>query len=97
MVTAMAGTEYREAFTRRNVVRRTPFSTASHNRSKVLNCKIALSWGHSIEATAARLMHESTKAAENGEAYALKTAEHADYAARVRNARSQGRPRKYDR
>jgi hypothetical protein len=42
-------------------------------------------------------MHESTKAAENGEACALKTAEHADYAARVRNARPQGRPRKYDR
>jgi hypothetical protein len=49
-------------------------------------CKIALSWGHSIEATAARLMQESTKAQENGEAYALKTAMHADYAARQRNA-----------
>ena len=53
-------------------------------------CKIALSWGHSIEATAAKLMQESTKAQENGEAYALKTAEHAEYAARERNA--QPRP-----
>ena len=50
-------------------------------------CKIALSWGHSIEATAERLMQESTKAQENGEAYALKTAQHAEYAARERNAK----------
>ena len=49
-------------------------------------CKIAISWGHSIEATAAKLMQESTKAQENGEAYALKTAQHAEYAARERNA-----------
>lgn len=50
-------------------------------------CKIAISWGHSIEATAERLMQESTKAQENGEAYALKTAQHAEYAARERNAK----------
>jgi hypothetical protein len=49
-------------------------------------CKIAISWGHSIEATAAKLMQESIKAQENGEAYALKTAQHAEYAARERNA-----------
>ena len=33
-------------------------------------CKIALSWGHGIEATAERLLEESSKARENGEAYA---------------------------
>jgi hypothetical protein len=54
-------------------------------------CKIALSWGHGVEETAARLMQESTKAQENGEAYARQTAEHADYAARQRNAQPRGR------
>jgi len=49
-------------------------------------CKIALSWGHSIEDTAARLLLESDKAKENGEAYARQTAEHAEFAARQRNA-----------
>jgi hypothetical protein len=57
-------------------------------------CKIALSWGHSIEDTAARLMEVSTKAQENGEQYSLKTATHAEYAARQRNAKPrQPRPR----
>ena len=55
-------------------------------------CKIALSWGHGIEATADRLLEESAKARENGEAYARQTAEHADYAARQRNALPPGRP-----
>lgn len=49
-------------------------------------CKIALSWGHSIEDTVARLLLESDKAKENGEAYARQTAEHAEFAARQRNA-----------
>lgn len=49
-------------------------------------CKIALSWGHGVEDTAARLLLESDKAKENGEAYARQTAEHAEYAARQRNA-----------
>jgi hypothetical protein len=49
-------------------------------------CKIALSWGHGIEDTAARLLLESDKAKENGEAYARQTAEHAEFAARQRNA-----------
>lgn len=49
-------------------------------------CKIALSWGHGIEDTAARLLLESEKARENGEAYARQTAEHAEFAARQRNA-----------
>jgi hypothetical protein len=37
-------------------------------------CMIAIDWGWSIEATAARLLEESSKARENGEAYALQTA-----------------------
>jgi len=38
-------------------------------------------------------MEVSTKAKENGEAYALKTASHAEYAARQRNAKPrQHRP-----
>ena len=48
-------------------------------------CKIATSWGHSVEATAARLMRESSKAQENGEEYARKTAERAAWAAARRN------------
>lgn len=57
-------------------------------------CKIALSWGHSIEATAGRLLEISSKAQENGEGYALQTATHADHAARLRNVQPrQPRPR----
>jgi hypothetical protein len=37
-------------------------------------CLIALDWGFGVEKTASRLMEESQKAQENGEAYALRTA-----------------------
>jgi hypothetical protein len=37
-------------------------------------CMMAVDWGHSPEDTAARLMLESSKAQENGEAYATQTA-----------------------
>lgn len=40
-------------------------------------CLTAISWGHGIEETTARLMEESAKALENGEHYALKTAQNA--------------------
>ena len=40
-------------------------------------CMIAIDWGHSVEDTARRLMEESTKAQENGEAYAVTTATNA--------------------
>ena len=40
-------------------------------------CLTAISWGHGIEETAARLMEESGKARENGEHYALQTAQNA--------------------
>jgi len=36
-------------------------------------CVIALDWGFSIEATAARLREESQKAQENGETYVVRT------------------------
>jgi hypothetical protein len=52
-------------------------------------CLIALDWGFSIEETAARLIDESPKARESGEAYALRTARSAAAAL----ARRQGRAR----
>jgi RepB DNA-primase from phage plasmid len=52
-------------------------------------CKIAISWGHNIDETAARLLDVSTKAKENGERYARQTAEHAEYAARIYNAQKR--------
>lgn len=51
-------------------------------------CMTAISWGHSIEETAARLMEESGKARENGERYALLTAQNAA-AANERRERSR--------
>jgi hypothetical protein len=69
---------------------RAPLGSSGHPKRTAADfiwCKIALSWGHGIEATAARLLQESTKAQENGEAYVLKTAQHAEHAARARNAK----------
>jgi hypothetical protein len=40
-------------------------------------CLLALDWGWGVEETAARLLGESAKAQENGEAYALRTARNA--------------------
>jgi hypothetical protein len=40
-------------------------------------CMTAISWGHGIEETAARLMEESAKTRENGEAHTLLTAQNA--------------------
>jgi hypothetical protein len=50
-------------------------------------CQIATSWGHDVQATADRLMQESTKAQENGLKYALDTAARAAQAARQWSAR----------
>ena len=50
-------------------------------------CMTAIDWGWSIEATAARLLEQSSKAKENGEGYALLTAQNA--AAAVERRRSQ--------
>jgi len=40
-------------------------------------CMTAIDWGFSVEETATRLMEESSKARENGERYAITTAENA--------------------
>ena len=51
-------------------------------------CVLAIDWGWSVEETAARLMQESGKARENGDAYAFRTARNAA-AAVERRGRSQ--------
>lgn len=53
-------------------------------------CMTALDWGWNIEETAARLMEVSSKARENGERYAARTAENAA-AAVERNGQRKGR------
>jgi hypothetical protein len=47
------------------------------SRADFTFCLLAIDWGWSVEETAARLMQESGKAQENGEAYALRTARNA--------------------
>ncbi len=47
------------------------------SRADYTFCLLAIDWGWGVEETAARLMQESGKARENGEAYALRTARHA--------------------
>jgi hypothetical protein len=47
------------------------------SRADFTFCLLALDWGWGVEETAARLMAESGKARENGEAYALRTARNA--------------------
>lgn len=47
------------------------------SRADFTFCLLAIDWGWGIEDTAARLMQVSSKAQENGEAYALRTAENA--------------------
>ncbi len=44
------------------------------SRADYTFCLLAIDWGWTEEETAARLMQESAKAQENGEAYALRTA-----------------------
>ncbi len=44
-------------------------------------CMVAADWGFGVEEVAARLMEESSKARENGEQYALTTAQRAAQAA----------------
>jgi|SRR5579884_1749343 len=47
------------------------------SRADFTFCLLAIDWGWGIEDTAARLMQVSSKAQENGEAYALRTAQNA--------------------
>jgi hypothetical protein len=55
-------------------------------------CMIAIDWGWSVSATAARLLGQSRKAQENGERYALRTAQNAAEAV-VRRRGLQPAPR----
>ena len=52
-------------------------------------CLIAIDWGWGVEETASRLLHESSKAQENGEAYAVRTARNAAAAVERRRARER--------
>jgi hypothetical protein len=47
------------------------------SRADFTFCLLAIDWGWCVEETAARLLQESGKAQENGEAYALRTARNA--------------------
>jgi hypothetical protein len=57
------------------------------SRADFTFCLLAIDWGWGVEETAARLMKESTKAQENGEAYALRTAQKAAEAVARRGGR----------
>jgi hypothetical protein len=59
------------------------------SRADFTFCLLAIDWGWSIEGTAARLMQESGKAQENGEAYALRTAQNAAAAIERRGGRKR--------
>jgi hypothetical protein len=47
------------------------------SRADFTFCLLAIDWGWSVEATADRLMQESSKAKENGQGYAIGTARNA--------------------
>ena len=59
------------------------------SRADFTFCLLAIDWGWGIDATAARLMEESSKAQENGEAYALRTAQNAAAAIERRGGRKR--------
>lgn len=59
------------------------------SRADFTFCLLAIDWGRGVEEAAKRLMLESRKAQENGESYALRTAQNA--AAAVARRRQHGR------
>ena len=59
------------------------------SRADFTFCLLAIDWGWGVEETAARLMQESGKAQENGEAYALRTARNAAAAIERRGERQR--------
>jgi hypothetical protein len=59
------------------------------SRADFTFCLLALDWGWGVEETAARLMQESGKAQENGEAYALRTVRNAAAAIERRGGRQR--------
>jgi hypothetical protein len=50
------------------------------SRADYVWCMIAISWGHGVYDTAARLLQESRKAREEGQSYAMQTARQAEAA-----------------
>lgn len=63
------------------------------SRADFTFCMTAIDWGWSVEATAQRLMQESTKAQENGERYALTTSRNAAAAVERRSQPVRSTPR----
>ena len=59
------------------------------SRADYTFCLLAIDWGWSVEESAARLIQESGKAQENGEAYALRTAQSAAAALQRRGGRQR--------
>jgi hypothetical protein len=59
------------------------------SRADFTFCLLAIDWGWSVEETASRLLQESTKARENGEPYALRTARNAAAAVEGRGQRQR--------
>jgi hypothetical protein len=59
------------------------------SRADFTFCLLAIDWGWSVEETAARLLQESSKAQENGEPYALRTARNAAAAVERRQGRER--------
>src|SRR5262249_29824154 len=59
------------------------------SRADFTFCLLAIDWGWGVEETAQRLMQESDKAQENGEAYALRTARNAASALERRQERQR--------
>jgi hypothetical protein len=59
------------------------------SRADYTFCLLAIDWGWGVEDTAARLMQESAKAQENGQAYALRTARAAAEAVERRGRRGR--------
>jgi hypothetical protein len=59
------------------------------SRADFTFCLLALDWGWGVEETAARLMQESVKAREKGEAYAIRTARSAAAALEQRGGRQR--------
>jgi hypothetical protein len=59
------------------------------SRADFTFCLLAIDWGWGVDETAARLMQESSKAQENGEAYALHTARNAAAAIERRGGRQR--------
>jgi hypothetical protein len=59
------------------------------SRADFTFCLLAIDWGWSVEETAVRLMQESKKAQDNGEAYAVRTARNAAAAFEQRQGRER--------